>query len=931
MAAPLAAAPATGQATLAISGGRRGKLRRTRPVARAHRPDEQHTAEAGMPLPATKLMPPRTPFRLVSRPRLLALLDAGAQQLLTLVSAQAGAGKTTLLTSWSSSGRPPGPVAWLSLDAGDNQPTRFWAGVVAALRRSGALPDNSPLRSLAPRPGSDETFLPLLVSGLDELPTPLVLILDDLQEITDPTVLSGLKFLLRHAPAQLRLVLATRRDPPLPLQRLLVGGRLAQVRSADLAFTVAEVTDLLAEYDFQPRLSKDDPALLRARTEGWAAGLRLAALSLQGQPDPHRFVSEFAGDDRSIADYLLGEVLDRQPEELRSFLLRTCVVDELNGELADALTGGHNGEWTLARLERANAFVVALGSRRGSYRYHELFAGLLRYELRREAPGRDSELHRRAARWYEARGLALNAIQQALVAQDWRYAADLMAEHGLRLILRGEAGTLHDLAGRLPADVAQADPELGLLAAAEQIVLDDPETASASLGLALQQEKLLREDRRGRFALLLASCRSALAWQLGDLDEALAAGHEALALQTQAEAGGADDDARAVTLSNLGAAELWAGELDVAEVHLREGQAVALRAGLGHLQLTCMSQLAVLHAVRGALGQAVRLGSNAVEFAAQRGWSSSVQAASGHLALAWVHYQRDDLAEASRCLERAVAASRIRPERPVMLAVAILRAGLQRARGDLAGSLATVTSARRNLTGWRPPAHLWRWLVLTEAELRNAAGQTQPARSPLEDLDASGPLRAGEAVVLARLQLAEGDPDGAIKTLASCLDGTAPGGFPLVPAEAWLLDALASDALADRDRAAASLERALTLAEREGLRRGFLDAGAPARSLLARYRHRIPTCWSYLDELLQASAEAARATAPPPPTLIEQLTERERTVLRYLPSLMTYEEIASDLYVSVNTIKSHVHGIFRKLGAAGRRQAVRSARELQLL
>ena len=248
----------------------------------------------------------------------------------------------------------------------------------------------------------------------------------------------------------------------------------------------------------------------------------------------------------------------------------------------------------------------------------------------------------------------------------------------------------------------------------------------------------------------------------------------------------------------------------------------------------------------------------------------------------------------------------------------------------MAGALATLASARRNLTGWkRPPAHLWRWLILTEAELHSAGGPTQPARELLETLDQSVPLDAGEAAVLARMQLAEDDPTGAAATIASCLDGAAPSD-QVAPVEAWLVDALASDSLADRDRAAASLERALTLAEREGFRRSFLDAGAPARSLLARYRHRVPSCWSYLDELLQASAESAWM-APSPPALIEQLTERERTVLRYLPSLMTYEEIASDLYVSVNTVKSHAYGVFRKLGVSGRRQAVRSARELHLL
>jgi len=889
--------------------------------------DRQDAGEGPTPLIVTKLTQPRPPIRLVSRPRLFTLLDAGAQELLTVVSGPAGAGKTTLLAAWSSAGRAPGRVAWLSLDPADNQPARFWAHVQAALRRSGAVPADSALMRWVPRPDLDTTFLSLLVSGLAELPGPVVLVLDDLQDITDATVLQGLEFLLRHAPPQLRLMLATRVDPPLPLQRLRVSGQLAQLRSADLALTVDEVADLLAGYELRPSLSEHDAALLQARTEGWAAGLRLAALSLQDQPDPHRFVSEFAGDDQSVADYLVGEVLDRQPEKLRSFLLQTCIVDELNGDLADALTGGRDGEETLAHLERANTFVAAHGPRHDVYRYHQLFAGLLRCQLRRQAPGEVAELHRRAAGWYAAHGLVVNAIKQALAAEEWRNAADLTAEHGLRLILRSDAGTLEELLARLPADLVQAEPELALLATADRLLRDDPDVAGIDLRLAEQQAQL-PEDRHGRHALLLAACRTTLAWRVGDLNGALTAGHEALGLLARPEAAGADD-ARMVVLSNLGAAELWAGDLDAAEAHLQEGREAARRAGLGSLQLACMSRLAVLHALRGALGQAFRLAGDAVELAAQRGWSSSAQAAGGHLALAWVHYQRDNLVEAGQDLERAAAASRARSERPMALAVAILQARLQHVRGDLAGALATVASARRDLGG-KPPARLWRWLALTDAELCRAAGQATSAVDLGGGAGPGEPAGTGEAVVLARLQLAEGDPAGAAATLAGRLNGSAPGGLLATPVEAWLLDALAGDALADHDRAAASLQRALSLAEPEGFRRSFLDAGGPGRSLLARYRHRLATSGSYVDELLQASAELASAGTTPP-ALVDQLTKQERVVLRYLPSLMTYEEIATDLYVSPNTIKSHVYSVFRKLGVSGRRQAVRSARELQLL
>jgi LuxR family maltose regulon positive regulatory protein len=926
MAGSRSAATATQTSTVDAEADANQRARETRPPRR--RPAQRPVTEGSLDLLATKLSPPRTSLRQVPRPRLFDLLNAGTQQPLTLVSAPAGSGKTTLLASWSSSRQPPGPVAWLSLDAGDNEAGRLWSYAAAALCQSGAVPGDSMLRGLALLPGSENRFPSVLVSSLAQLSMPVVLVLDDFQDITDATLLEGLEFLIRHAPPQLRLVLATRADPPLPLQRLRLSGHLVQVRAADLAFTVAEVTELLATCEDQPSLSKEDLALLQARTEGWAAGLRLAALSLQGQPDPHRFVTEFAGDDKSVADYLTKEVLDRQPKELRSFLLQTCIVDELSGDLADALTGGHGGESMLARLEQANGFVTTVGSRRSAYRYHQLFAELLRYELRREAPTHVGRLHRRASGWYAARGLTVRAIQQALMARDWRNAADLMAKHGPSLVLGGDAAVLHELVRRLPAELVQPDPELMLLGAADRIVRGDPDAAAAHLAGASQQAKSLSEERRGRFALLLAIVNAALAWQIGDLDQVLVAGEEALALQSR-EANGGDTALRAITLSTVGAAALWAGHLDGAELHLREGLAVALRARLASQQFACLSQLALVHVMRGELNEALRCGTNAADIAADQTWSSSVLGAGGYLALAWVHYCRDDLSTATRYADQAVAASGVGWQ-PMTLGVAILRARLHRARGDLAGSLDTVAAVRRDLTGWRGSTSLWRWLLLTEAELRTASGQTQSVSAIGKILDERGPLVGGEAVMLARLHLAAGDPESAAAALAPWLDGRGPGGFMMVPAEVSLLDALVSDALGDRDRAAMSLERALSLAEQVGLHRTFLDAGAPVRSLLARYRQRVPTSWSYLDELLQASAESSQVTVPAT-KLVEHLTEREHTVLHYLPSLMTYEEIATDLYVSLNTIKTHAYGIFRKLGVTGRRQAVRTARELHLL
>ena len=719
-------ATATQTSTVEAGAGANQGAREARPPRR--RPVQRPTTEGSLDLLATKLSPPRTSLRQVPRPRLFDLLNAGTQQPLTLVSAPAGAGKTTLLASWSSSRQPPGPVAWLSLDVGDNEAARLWAYTVAALCQSGAVPRDSALRGLAPLPGSEERFLPLLVRGLAQLPTPVVLVLDDLQDITDATLLEGLEFLVRHAPPQLRLVLATRADPPLPLQRLRLSGQLVQVRAADLAFTVPEAAELLATCEDQPSLSNGDLALLQTRTEGWAAGLRLAALSLKGESDPHRFVTEFAGDDKSVADYLTREVLDRQPEELRSFLLRTCIVDELTGNLADALTGGHGGESTLARLEQANGFVTTVGSGRSAYRYHQLFAELLRYELRREEPTQVGRLHRRASGWYAARGLTVQAIQQALMASDWRAAADLIAKHGPSLILGGEDATLRELVGRLPAELVQSDPELALLGAAGRIVRDDPDAATAQLVAASQQAEQLSEQRRGRFALLLAIVNTALAWQAGDLDQVLVAGEEALALQPQGANGGGDA-ARAITLSTVGAAALWAGHLDTAELHLREGLAVALRAGLASQQVACQSQLALVHAMRGELHEALRCGTNATDIAADQSWSSSVLRAGGDLALAWVHYYRDDLSEASRCLRGRLAADDARRRDP---------AGSTAARPRRPGRLA-------GHGGGRPPGPDGLHGIRLSVALAAAHGSRAPKRgrpAPVGVRDPQEPRRA---------------------------------------------------------------------------------------------------------------------------------------------------------------------------------------------
>src|SRR5215216_2617124 len=364
---------------------------------------------AGVPLLASKLTPPRT-ARLVARGRLLELLDAGVQSRLTLLAGPAGSGKTVLLSSWATTAILPGPVAWLSLDAADNDPARFWSYLLAALRQSGAAPPNGRLGSLSlPIGGPDQGFLFELAAGLAELAGPVVVVLDDVHQLTNPTLLDSLVTVLRRSPASLRLVLASRNDPALPLARLPLVDQSIEAGTTELAFTADEAAKLLASQGLV--LADADLALVWARTEGWAAGLRLAALSLQDHPDPEGFIAGFAGTSRAVADFLLEEVLGRLPEEDRTFLLDTSVVERVSGELADALTGRTDGAQTLVRLARANAFVVALDEHRSWYRYHKLLAELLQARLQASASRLVPELHRRAAGWYRDHGLSVEATR----------------------------------------------------------------------------------------------------------------------------------------------------------------------------------------------------------------------------------------------------------------------------------------------------------------------------------------------------------------------------------------------------------------------------------------------------------------------------------------------------------------------------------------
>ena len=754
--------------------------------------------------------------------------------------------------------------------------------------------------------------------------------IDDLHELGTADALRQLELLIMRAPPALRFVLVTRHDLRLGLHRLRLAGELTEIRTADLRFSRTDARMLLDAAGVP--LSDSALALLYDRTEGWAAGLRLAALSLAGHPDPERFAAEFGGSERTVAEYLLAEVLERQSEQARRLLLRTSVLERVNGELADLLTGGSGGERVLQQLEEAGAFVVSLDARRSWFRYHQLFADLLQLELRASAPAELPSLHDVAAGWYAEHGYPVEAVRHAQAAQNWRLAARVLSDHWVGLGLAGLGGTVHEFLARFPAGVIAADAELAARVAGDQLARGSLEEAERYLAVSTRTLESVPADRRGRAQVVLAVARMRLARQRGDLPAVTEEAQRLLAPAMTTESGqpGVGEDLRALALINLGTAELWTSRFDEAGRHLEDGIALAHRIGRPYLEVTGLAYGAQLMS-----WQSFPLGAQrslqAIELARQHGWADEPVAGVAYLALGVAMVTQGRIEEAERALDRAERTVRTEVEPAAGVRLHAGRGMLEFVSGRHDAALSAFRAAERLAKSLVTPhtlaprlrSHLLQTLVRT--------GETRRVEQVLADMDGPERERGEIRIAEASLRLAQDDPRAATAVLAPVIDGSAPlQNAHLWEVQASLLQAIACDALGDAGAVRRALERALDLAEPEGLLFPFLIDPAP--DLLDRQRRHGTAHAGLIAEILNVLAGSKPGSQPAgPPRLREPLSHAEARVLRYLPTKLSAPEIADELYLSVNTVKTHMRHLYDKLGVHRRHEAVEQARVLGLL
>ncbi|MEV0680037.1 LuxR C-terminal-related transcriptional regulator [Actinosynnema sp. NPDC050436] len=862
------------------------------------------------PVSPPKLRAPATAPVPVPRDRLLDALDehtSGAHRPppLTAVCAPAGAGKTTLLALWVrrlAERRAVDPLApcpaWVTLDQHDNDPRHLWSAVREALAGAGC----------AALPPAGAGFPEALIAASDTITTPVCLVLDDVHELTAPDAVRGLALLARHTPDRLRLVIASRTPPPLHLSRLRVEGRLREVRAVELAFTAAEAAVLLGNHGIEP--APDELDVLLRRTEGWAVGLRLAAMSLTTRGRP-----AFPADDRTVADYLNEEVLDHHPEHVRRFLLSTSVCDAVTPDLAAALSDRCDSGEILDRLDRTNALVSRVDQPGQWYRVHPVLRAFLDGELARTRPPARRRLHRVAAEWHRDHGRPLTALEHALSADHRDLAGDLVERTGLGVVLRGDGDRLHELLGRLPGHLT-ARPGVALVAATAALEACDVTAADRALERMDESPRLLRSDA-------LRAFHAGVLAQRHRFPDPPPAPSDGLGRPPVGRSG--DGDLDVLVLLSHGIAALRRGARTRAEEGLRRALDLALRGGLDYAALHCQVQLAVLAAARGELPLVEERARHAVEFAAERRWAARPAVIMAYVLLGLRSHLRHDRERAARFARLATDHLSEGADTTTGLAARSLHAVVT--FDDADDPHAVVAELRRR---WGAAddrsvaAPLLAYVAPTAQRMALRVGELGWAVELAER--ASAALGAGgeTALLQAVVQAHRARSGQARRLLEPLLRGEVRAVAATTRVDAWLLEAVLVDRAGDRHRAHEALAKALALAEPLGVVRPFVDAGTPVRDLLGVGVGRFGRLDRFAGSVMPALPAQASGHVDP-------LTNRELDLLVELPSMRTTEEIADSMYVSVNTVKTHLRGIYRKLGVSQRRDAVVVARQRGLL
>jgi LuxR family maltose regulon positive regulatory protein len=903
-----------------------------------------------IPVLATKLYIPPPPSKIVARPRLIAQLNDGFATgiNITMVSAPAGFGKSALITEWIiSCGRP---AAWVSLDEKDNDLSRFLIYLISALQTIAPNMGMGLLDVLqSSQPSPVESILTTLLNEITAISDAFILVLDDYHLTDSKPIDDALTFIVEHLPTQMHLVLTTREDPALPIPRLRARNKLIELRAADLRFTPSEAAEFLNQV-MGLSLSREEIVALETRTEGWIAGLQLAAISMRGQQDVHGFIQAFAGDHRYIVDYLIEEVLLRQSEDIRSFLLKTSILDRLNTSLCDAVTMQQGSSARLEQLQRGNLFLIPLDDQRHWYRYHHLFADVLRMHLQAEHTDQVPVLHQRASEWYEKNGLTAEAIQHALVARDFERAAELV-ERALPATRqnRQEAILLKWLQA-LPDEVLQNRPVLSVHYAGTLLQnghLDGVESrlrdAERWLDMPADLNErpiFVAEEEFQRLPGWVAMYHAAIALAQGDVVNAMK--HARRVLERSREN---DDFLRGAASSVLGLASWTSGDLETAYRMYADGMAYLQRIGYISDVIGGCVTLADIRITQGRLREAMNTYERGLQLATKQGMPALRGAADMHVGMSGIYYERNELDTAAKHLLQSKEPGDLNglPKNPYRWRVAMAR--IREVQGDPREVLDLLDEAERLYTAdfspnIRPILALKarRWVAQGKLDKALAWAREQ-GLSAHDDLSY---LREFEHITLGRLLLAMHKRDhedrfilDAIKLLERLLKAAEEGKRTGSVIEILVLQALAQQMQDDIPAALVSLERALTLAEPEGYVRMFLDEGsdmlhligeAAAGGIVPGYAGRLSAAG---QEENTREAHFPNSTAPQP--LIEPLSQRELEILRLLQTELSVPEIASELMIAASTVRSHTKSIYSKLDVNNRRAAVNRAAELKLI